>query len=112
MEIRIFGRVDNDTLKIDYLTNEHVFVDYLDEDVFLGDVFKCGAHTIRLKEIQLQWPGDEGQKYEMMAKGWKYIGLFEWLDVTQLPALRGWLTQYMDMNWTLICEKIGRDNIK
>lgn len=105
MEITILGRVNNDSLQIDYLDNEYVFVDYVNEDVCVGDIFKFGPHTIELLDIKLQFKVN--QPLTRIDKGWKFIGKFAWLDLTQLPSLLGW----DDKNSVKIqCERLGHNH--
>ena len=98
MEIRIKGKFERNNRSI-FTQNEidgiswngdgFVFVDYLEEDVFLGDVFvlKNGTEII-LKEIRLQYNTEE--PLTMMGHGWKCLCKFDNLDLDKVPAVKDW----------------------
>lgn len=95
MQIRIQGKFDELLLtkkernELWWLKNGLVFVSYLEEDIFLEDVFILTEGTeITLKEIKLQF--DTKEPLTIMGKGWKCLCKFQNLDLNKLMPVKDW----------------------
>ena len=98
MEIRIAGKFEpnnttlyspNEIKQTSWVGEEFVFIDYLDEDIFLGDVFILEDGTeITLREIKIQL--DTKEPWTMMGHGWKCLCRFEGIDLDKVPVVRDW----------------------
>jgi hypothetical protein len=96
MKIQILGKIDHsfytkkEIKTIPWISEGLVFVSYLTEDIFLGDVFVLEDETeITLQEIQTEFEGKE--PLTMMGRGWKCLCRFNNLDLGKLPAIKSWL---------------------
>lgn len=73
-----------------------VFVQYLTEDIFVGDVFILEDGTeIILKEIKLQF--DTEQPLTSMNAGWKGLCRFDNLNLDKIPVVRDWFNNTTDI---------------
>ena len=101
MEIRIRGKLEQSNRSlytqdeidaISWIGNEFVFVEYLEEDIFLDDVFilETGEEII-LREIKLQFKTKK--PLTMMGHGWKCLCRFDNLDLTKIPAAKDWFDE-------------------
>lgn len=98
MEIRISGRFEpsnnflytqRDIDQVWWIGDGFVFVQYLPEDIFLGDVFILeDGVEITLREIKLQF--DTKEPLTMMEHGWKCLCRFENLNLSKIPAVKDW----------------------
>jgi hypothetical protein len=89
MEIRITGKYDRLVNNIPWLSDGLVFVDYLEEDIFLEDRFLLeSGEEIVLKEIKLQF--DTKEPLTEMGRGWKCLCRFDGIDLTKIPAVKNW----------------------
>ena len=91
MEIRISGKL---TDHYSWIGDGFVFVDYLDEDIFLEDIFilKDGTEII-LKEIKLQF--DTKEPLKEMGSGWKCLCKFTNLDLKRIPSASTWSSNFI-----------------
>jgi hypothetical protein len=98
MEIKISGKFENKNRSL-YTQKEidevwwigegFVFVQYLTEDIFLGDVFVLEDRTeITLRQIKLQFNAKES--LTMMSRGWKCLCKFDNLNLDKIPAVKDW----------------------
>ena len=88
MEIRIKGKFEG-SHQIPWIGEGFVFVDYLDEDIFLGNVFVLKDGTeICLQEIKIQFYSKE--PITMIGHGWKCLCRFDNLDLEQLSVVKDW----------------------
>jgi hypothetical protein len=86
MEIRIIGKL---TRRITNIGDGFVFVDYLDADIFLEDVFVLEDGTeIILIEIKLHF--DTKEPLTEMGSGWKCLCRFDNFDLSQVPSVGDW----------------------
>ena len=100
MEIRISGKFERSNRsiytqkeidKLFWIGDGFVFVQYIPEDIFLGDVFILEDGTeIKLLEIKLQF--DTKEPLEMMGHGWKCLCRFENLDLKSVRSVRDWFS--------------------
>lgn len=98
MEIRIRGKFERsnrhfytqkDIDQIPWIGEGFVFVDYLNEDIFLHDVFVPeNGKEIILREIKLQF--DTKEPLTMMGRGWKCLCRFDNLDLENITAVKDW----------------------
>lgn len=111
MEIRIIGKIEpldrpafdkktSDQLlhfgessvlidSLNWVGEGFVFVDYLNEDIFLGDVFILDDKTeITLLEIKLQF--NTRERLTMMGHGWKCLCRFLNLNLENVPVASDW----------------------
>jgi len=97
MEIRIIGKL---TRRIAYIGDGFVFVDYLNADIFLEDVFVLEDGTeIILREIKLQF--DTKEPLTEMGSGWKCLCRFDNFDLSRVPSVENWF----DGNTRIIARK-------
>lgn len=96
MQIHIkgkFKRANRWPFKADcpWIDEGFVFVAYLNEDIFLGDVFELEDGTeITLREIKLQF--DTKEPLTSMGAGWKCLCRFENLNLDPIPVVRDWFS--------------------
>jgi hypothetical protein len=106
MEIRISGKLDRhnrafftkkESAELSYIGDGFVFVDYLDEGIFLGDIFILENGTeIILKEIKLQF--DTKEPLTEMGSGWKCLCKFDNLDLKKIPTISAWNSNFIIAN--------------
>jgi hypothetical protein len=100
MEIRIVGKLEpnnttlyspNEIEQISWIGEGFVFIDYLDEDIFLSDVFILeDGIEITLREIKIQF--DTKEPWTMMDRGLKCLCRFEGFDLNKVPVVKDWFS--------------------
>jgi hypothetical protein len=95
MEIYIKGKFESSNYsrkelkQISWIENGFVFVDYLPDDIAVGDVFTLeNGEEIILIEIKLQFETKES--LTAIGKGWKCLCKFENLDLKNIPSTKDW----------------------
>ncbi len=98
MEISIAGKLEcsNRTLytqreidELSWVGDGFVFVQYLPQDIFIGDVFILADGTeITLQEIKIQFNTKE--PLTTIEHGWKCLCRFDNLNLDDVPAVKDW----------------------